>query len=834
MDETEGLHLSISSSDEVAQMRTMQVQDDLLRFHGYDDNASQTPVDDDKDRPASPELDMTDIAPDWNVDDHRDDYDDYTMESTDKSNNDDRQKTGTTDDKQDDTKASNESISLEKFIPQKEIDSIDGTNINSSTKLSSMTQETSNHDSPSVEDVITKGDSTIDNSITLQGEADNDPGQENTKSNDIEKVVLQYEDVNGKKEGEVELGNDLGRKTDDGNEAYDVEEDLSIGNDEEIIHQPDLDGSTLSLSFDSTLSSHNKSMLSKHASDSTATSRFSQEAIDKFRDARKASKRGQEYRKVVVEKGSALPTKNSVELNSSGKPQANVSPPKISRRSSRGAFNLSYMNKSPSTKGMSPSPEMHHMSRPMKERRSQSNYSPRSSSIPPSSRLKSQSRGSDVKEESKNSPVSNSTFNLSYMRKTTPALRNKSPSPESRRHSITDRGTSSSNSVQRRRSVSTHQRRSQSVTKNSLYRPTTPLKGEKSYLKNETSALIGLSFNHRTKKSDESSAHQRLYRQGLEIEKKRALRKKIELEEKMSRKRLDLPTRRFNEKLPSSNGRAFDRLYDLSTKIEYDEDNYSISNRSHSSHLITDMNSTNLRLYELAKKKREMVEERELIRKEREEALNKIKPKLELATKDYKMMTPRRNISESGKDIHNRLYDLAKTRKVEDDLKAILDDNMSVSSRKVSPERMQQNFDRLYQRSVSRRKDGRRRREEIERSHAPRAPTPSRKIPVAKAETMYLRGMEKLAQMEMKRVKAGSISYESSTILKATESMDYDIPSNWNRSGRSQTPNGRGNFQTRDRSNSRGPTPRGRGRSITPNGRVFNSGFRGRSQTPVR
>ncbi len=58
---------------------------------------------------------------------------------------------------------------------------------------------------------------------------------------------------------------------------------------------------------------------------------------------------------------------------------------------------------------------------------------------------------------------------------------------------------------------------------------------------------------------------------------------------------------------------------------------------------------------------------------------------------------------------------------------------------------------RLYYRSIKKQAEGRERRQAIEKKHAPRAPTPSRKIKAEEANKIYERGMLQKLNMEIKR-----------------------------------------------------------------------------------
>jgi hypothetical protein len=104
--------------------------------------------------------------------------------------------------------------------------------------------------------------------------------------------------------------------------------------------------------------------------------------------------------------------------------------------------------------------------------------------------------------------------------------------------------------------------------------------------------------------------------------------------------------------------------------------------------------------------------------------------------------------------------------------------------------------DRLYGRSKKIQEEGRQRRNSIAKAHAPRAPTPSKRIPVDKALEIYDRGMVQKACLEIKREEASIDPYISPLLSPPSVS------------GRSPTPIGL-------RSRSFSPAPN-RMRSVSP------------------
>ena len=313
--------------------------------------------------------------------------------------------------------------------------------------------------------------------------------------------------------------------------------------------------------------------------------------------------------------------------------------------------------------------------------------------------------------------------------------------------------------------------------------------------------------------SNNDSTGNRLYVQGIEAERKRALYLKQISEKERSSQKLKLATRSYEMKarskstqralrkeehnrslqsvhdrlygmakskrnsssssvsvgvsIPSdtyqpNSGDVYNRLYRISQERKHDTLEKKEGKHSYKSHQGI---STNERLYNLAKKKRLLEMEREKRRAEKEK-LKDIPVKMKLATKSYVPLVPRASSSIGGGSIHDRLYELSKQRPIsrgiprEDDFNC---GNSISSSRSkyLSSSEKKAVTNRLYGRSMKVQEEGRQRRESIEKAHAPRAPTPSRRIHIEKATEIYDRGMVQKACLEIKREESSIDPYTS-------------------------------------------------------------------------
>ena len=345
--------------------------------------------------------------------------------------------------------------------------------------------------------------------------------------------------------------------------------------------------------------------------------------------------------------------------------------------------------------------------------------------------------------------------------------------------------------------------------------------------------------------SNQDLTGNRLYIQGIEAERKRALHMKHVSEKEKSSRKLNLATRSYDMKARSkSTQRALrkeehnrsiqsvhDRLYGMakhkrssssssvSVRVSLSSDNYQpnsgdVYNRlyrksqgrphdnlerknSKKSYKSYQGISTNERLYNLARKKRLLEMERERKRAD-DEKLKEVPAKMELATKSYVPLVPRALSNTRGGSIHNRLYELSKQRSHSRGIsREHFSSSSSVSSRlSLSSTEKNAVTDRLYGRSKKIQEEGRQRRNSIAKAHAPRAPTPSKRIPVDKALEIYDRGMVQKACLEIKREEASIDPYISPLLSPPSVS------------GRSPTPIGL-------RSRSFSPAPN-RMRSVSP------------------
>lgn len=162
---------------------------------------------------------------------------------------------------------------------------------------------------------------------------------------------------------------------------------------------------------------------------------------------------------------------------------------------------------------------------------------------------------------------------------------------------------------------------------------------------------------------------------------------------------------------------------------------------------------------------------------------NKVEPrKLKLATE--RSYTPMKTRPTNG-NIHDHLYRLAKKKELK--LKEEQEEmESSLKELVISPKELKEVSGRLYKRSLRLQEDGKKKREEIEKKHAPRAPTPSRRIPLSQASAMYERGLSHLAKTERKIEEILNIPRESSFPKMKTQRRSSSTSR-----ARSQTPSRR-------------------------------------------
>lgn len=154
--------------------------------------------------------------------------------------------------------------------------------------------------------------------------------------------------------------------------------------------------------------------------------------------------------------------------------------------------------------------------------------------------------------------------------------------------------------------------------------------------------------------------------------------------------------------------------------------------------------------------------------------------KLNLVTKHS--YTPIRNRLTNG-NIHDHLYQLSKNKEVEQREESF---DIPLGHLTISSKESIKVSSRLYDRSLSKQVEGRRLREEIEKKLTPRAPTPSKRIPLSQATAMYERGLSHRARTESK-IEAISNSPKESTFPKMRTQGRYKSSSR----ARSQTPSKR-------------------------------------------
>jgi len=158
------------------------------------------------------------------------------------------------------------------------------------------------------------------------------------------------------------------------------------------------------------------------------------------------------------------------------------------------------------------------------------------------------------------------------------------------------------------------------------------------------------------------------------------------------------------------------------------------------------------RLYKLAKLKKEKLEKIQREKREAEEDY------LNHKERRFKGQGSRNHDEEAR---HDRLYRLAKLKeeKLEKIQKEKRDDEEDylnqINEWTMSVQETRASTNRLYDRSKKKQIAGRQLREAIEKKHAPRAPTPSRKIRAEDASKMYDRAMMRKLSLELRREAEG-------------------------------------------------------------------------------
>ena len=207
---------------------------------------------------------------------------------------------------------------------------------------------------------------------------------------------------------------------------------------------------------------------------------------------------------------------------------------------------------------------------------------------------------------------------------------------------------------------------------------------------------------------------------------------------------------------------AYERLYNLakSQKMKVEERVKNMeAKRASSRGRSFGVLSLHERLYNLAQKKREIEEERLKVRKKEIEEQEKPKG-LVLATRNY---TPVRARSGTGSNsVHSRLYSLAKVQKsameIRQEISAV-DELQSPHSTKTRTQRTS-GLDRLYGPSLKKQQEGQQRRQMIEMKKKKKI-LPSGKISLDKAHGIYERGMMIKVNLEVKREDQGLLPYVS-------------------------------------------------------------------------
>lgn len=231
------------------------------------------------------------------------------------------------------------------------------------------------------------------------------------------------------------------------------------------------------------------------------------------------------------------------------------------------------------------------------------------------------------------------------------------------------------------------------------------------------------------------------------------------------------------------------------------------------------------RLYREAKEKekKRAIEVKEKLDQEN----SAMPPKLKLATK--RSYTPMRT-RPSFENVHDHLYSLSRKKQIEveqkrDEMEAI---EANLNKVGISPRQSKVVSGRLYERSLQMQQEGKQMRKDIEKKLAPRSPTPSKKIPLSRAEDMYKRGLSQKARMERKIEQKMNAPRESTFPRMRTQSRTRAQSSTRERSETPSRALSRRSSRTPSRRSSETP---GRQRSQTPSRR---DSSRCRSSTPSR
>mmetsp|Transcript_14417 Transcript_14417/g.21467 ORF Transcript_14417/g.21467 Transcript_14417/m.21467 type:complete len:674 (+) Transcript_14417:964-2985(+) len=291
----------------------------------------------------------------------------------------------------------------------------------------------------------------------------------------------------------------------------------------------------------------------------------------------------------------------------------------------------------------------------------------------------------------------------------------------------------------------------------------------------------------------------RLYVQGVESERKKALQMKRVVQESQQGQRLNLIARSYSSRpmstsRPSSNGpksSVYSRLYDLSkdkknkssgktnfrtlsrpksrargqpvherlynlakgniikAKERLNVGSHDFMRSTPTRQRTVSRQASSDRLYNLARRKREMEEKRRKLKAE-EELQDDLKPRI-LNLESKRSYTPQRErIYAGGHNIHTRLYNLAESKKAQ--LKSSGRNSKRASSiPRKRPSETSKGVERLYGHSLSMRLKGQARRQEIEEKYKKRAPTPTGRISIQQAKGIYQRGMMMKVELEAKR-----------------------------------------------------------------------------------
>jgi len=369
----------------------------------------------------------------------------------------------------------------------------------------------------------------------------------------------------------------------------------------------------------------------------------------------------------------------------------------------------------------------------------------------------------------------------------------------------------------------------------------------------------------------------RLYVQGVESERKKALQMKRVVQESQQGQRLNLIARSYSSRpmstsRPSSNGpksSVYSRLYDLSkdkknkssgktnfrtlsrpksrargqpvherlynlakgniikAKERLNVGSHDFMRSTPTRQRTVSRQASSDRLYNLARRKREMEEKRRKLKAE-EELQDDLKPRI-LNLESKRSYTPQRErIYAGGHNIHTRLYNLAESKKAQ--LKSSGRNSKRASSiPRKRPSETSKGVERLYGHSLSMRLKGQARRQEIEEKYKKRAPTPTGRISIQQAKGIYQRGMMMKLELEVKREDEGHMPYVSpllNPLLPADDEQGFET--------NHQTPVGQ---RSASMSRSRTTTPRrsinSNNRSMSTNRAISRTRLRERSSTPI-